>query len=74
MIAFADTRMLESENGWLAQRLVGATVALRSDSVSAIYAATLAGLGIALLPSRIAGVDPALVHLPTVSGLFFDAL
>ena len=42
----------------------GAHVALRSDSVSAIYAATAAGTGIALLPCLVADHDQLLVRVP----------
>ncbi len=64
-VLFADTRTFTVENDWFATRLDGAQIALRSDSVSSIYAATVAGLGIALLPDKVAGHDPALVRIPT---------
>jgi DNA-binding transcriptional LysR family regulator len=64
-ILFADSRAFAVENEWYAARLEGARVALRSDSVSSIYSATLAGLGIALLPVAVAGRDPALRRLET---------
>jgi len=66
-ILFADSRSFATENEWIAPRLDGARVVLRSDSVSSIYSATLAGLGIALLPRAVAGHEPALVHIPTVT-------
>jgi DNA-binding transcriptional LysR family regulator len=66
-ILFADSRAFSVENEWLAPRLEGARVVLRSDSVSSIYAATLAGLGIALLPVAVAGKDPDLVCIPTAT-------
>ena len=42
----------------------GAHLALRSDSVSAIYSATAAGTGIALLPCLVADHDRHLVRVP----------
>jgi DNA-binding transcriptional LysR family regulator len=66
-ILFADARAFAIENEWLQARLDGARIVLRSDSVSSIYSATLGGLGIALLPVAVAGHDPALVRIPTVS-------
>ena len=59
-ILFANVRAFAIENEWFSARLQGARVALRSDSVSSIYAATMAGVGIALLPVAVAGRDPAL--------------
>ena len=40
-------------------------VALRSDSVSSLYSAALAGAGIALLPRAVADRDAALVRIDT---------
>lgn len=65
VVLFASSSAFDIENTWFATRLAGAQVVLRSDSVSAIYAATLAGLGIALLPVLVAGREPELVQLPT---------
>ncbi len=65
VVLFAQSRAFDVENGWFAGRLGDAQVVLRSDSVSAVYAATLAGLGIALLPVLVAGREPELVRLPT---------
>ena len=65
VVLFAPSRAFDVENSWFAARLGDAQVVLRSDSVSAIYAATLAGLGIALLPVLVAGREPELVRLPT---------
>lgn len=65
VVLFAQSRAFDIENGWFAARLGEAQVVLRSDSVSAVYAATLAGLGIALLPVLVAGREPELVRLPT---------
>lgn len=66
-ILFADSRLFTVENEWLEARLDGARVALRSDSVSSIYAATVAGVGIALLPCAIADGDAGLVRIATSS-------
>lgn len=66
-ILFADSRSFATENEWLTARLDGARVVLRSDSVSSIYSATLAGLGIALLPRAVAGHDAALARVRTAS-------
>ena len=63
-IMFADNRPFERENTWLEERIGGATVTARMDSVSATYSATVAGLGIALLPCLIADNDPGLVRVP----------
>jgi DNA-binding transcriptional LysR family regulator len=66
-ILFADARSFAVENEWFVPRLDGARVVLRSDSVSSIYSATVAGLGIALLPRAVASREPALVHIRTVT-------
>ncbi|MCB9559354.1 MAG: LysR family transcriptional regulator [Kofleriaceae bacterium] len=65
VVGFASARPFRVENEWFDARTVDARVAMRSDSVSSIYAATAAGLGIGLLPRAVADHDPALVHLPT---------
>lgn len=65
VILFADSRAFRVENDWIARRMDGATLAMRSDSVSSIYSATLAGLGLALLPCAVADGDPALRRIPT---------
>jgi DNA-binding transcriptional LysR family regulator len=64
-ILFAASRLFSVENEWFDKRLSGAHVALRSDSVSSIYAAAIAGLGIALLPRSVADLDGRLVRLDT---------
>jgi DNA-binding transcriptional LysR family regulator len=64
LILFADTRPFRRENDWLEARMDGAHVALRSDSVSAIYSATVAGTGIALLPCLVADHDRHLSRVP----------
>lgn len=65
VIGFASTPPFRVENAWFDPRAEGARVVLRSDSVSSIYAATAAGLGIALLPRAVADQDPALVRIAT---------
>ena len=65
VILFADSRAFALENDWMAQRLDGAQLALRSDSVSSIYSAAVHGVGIALLPSAVADLDGRLVRLET---------
>jgi DNA-binding transcriptional LysR family regulator len=65
VILFADSRAFALENEWFHPRIAGARVALRSDSVSSVYAATVAGLGIALLPVAVAEHDGALRRVPT---------
>ena len=67
VLLFAASRMFAVENDWLAARLDGALVALRADSVSSIYAAAVAGVGIALLPRAVADLDSRLVRLDTRS-------
>ncbi len=64
MILFAGTPPFRRENDWIEARMDGARVALRSDSVSAIYSATVAGTGIGLLPCLVADHDRHLVRLP----------
>ncbi len=66
-LMFADARAFRVENAWLEPRLDGALIALRSDSVSSIFAATLADVGIALLPCAAADSEPDLVRLPTAT-------
>jgi DNA-binding transcriptional LysR family regulator len=67
VLLFAASRMFAVENDWLAARLDDAHVALRADSVSSIYSATVAGVGIALLPRAVADRDGRLVRLDTSS-------
>jgi DNA-binding transcriptional LysR family regulator len=67
LILFADLPMFAVENAWLEARAQGAHVAVRSDSVSSIYAAAVAGAGIALLPRAVADSDPKLVRIATAS-------
>lgn len=67
ILMFADERAFRVENAWLESRLDGAQVALRSDSVSALYAATLVGAGIGLLPCAVADRDKGLVRIDTTT-------
>jgi DNA-binding transcriptional LysR family regulator len=67
LVLFAATRAFRVENSWFEPRLTGARIALRSDSVSAIFAATLAGAGIALLPRAAADRDRGLIRIETAT-------
>jgi DNA-binding transcriptional LysR family regulator len=67
VLMFADHRAFRLENQWLELRRDGARVVLRSDSVSSLYSATVAGVGIALLPRRVAESEKTLVQLETQS-------
>jgi DNA-binding transcriptional LysR family regulator len=67
VILFADSRAFAVENEWLHPRIAHARVAMRSDSVSSIYAAAVAGVGLALLPATVADRDPALRRVPVAS-------
>lgn len=65
VVLFADSRLFSVENHWFESRIGGATIALRSDSVSSIYSSTVSGLGIALLPRAVADSDPSLCRIAT---------
>ena len=67
VLMFADHRAFRIENQWLDQRRDDARVVFRSDSVSSLYSATCAGVGIALLPKRVADMEKTLVKLETES-------
>ena len=67
VLMFADHRAFRIENQWLDQRRDEARVVLRSDSVSSLYSATCAGVGISLLPQRVADNERSLVKLETES-------
>jgi DNA-binding transcriptional LysR family regulator len=67
VVLFADARAFAIENDWMAERLDGARIVARSDSVSSIFGATVGGVGIALLPQMVAGAEPTLVRIPTSS-------
>ncbi|MEM7137865.1 MAG: LysR family transcriptional regulator [Myxococcota bacterium] len=68
LILFADRQPFHQENAWLQARAPRTEIALRLDSVSAIYAATAAGAGLSLLPRLIADRDPRLVRMPMEGG------
>jgi DNA-binding transcriptional LysR family regulator len=65
VLLFADSRAFQLENDWFSSRLSGAKIVLRSDSVSSLYSAALASMGIALLPRAVADADPALRRIAT---------
>ncbi|HMJ11145.1 MAG TPA: LysR family transcriptional regulator [Polyangiaceae bacterium] len=67
-ILFASSRAFSLENAWFEARLDGAHVVLRSDSVSSIYSAAAAGLGLALLPTVVADADSSLTRIRTETG------
>jgi DNA-binding transcriptional LysR family regulator len=67
VVAFAESRAFTFENAWLDPRLDGATVALRSDSVSTLYGAIAGGLGMGLLPRVVADADDELALIPTTT-------
>lgn len=67
IILFGQSRAFTIENEWLEARLDGGRIALRADSVTAIYAATAGGLGIGLLPRAVADEDPTVQRLSTRS-------
>lgn len=67
IILFTQSRAFSIENNWLEARLDGGRIALRADSVTAIYAATAGGLGIGLLPRAVADNDPTVQRLSTRS-------
>jgi DNA-binding transcriptional LysR family regulator len=65
VVLFHDSAAFALENAWFESRLEGARVVLRSDSVSAVYAAAVAGVGVALLPRGVAEREPGLERLAT---------
>ena len=65
VILFAATRHFRWENDWFEPRAADARIAMRSDSVSSIFSAISAGLGIGLLPRMAAETDPSLVRIET---------
>jgi DNA-binding transcriptional LysR family regulator len=67
VVLFAESRAFAIENTWFDARLDGARVVMRSDSVSSIYSATVYGLGVALLPIRVAEREAELLRIPSVS-------
>ncbi|MGB5809039.1 MAG: LysR family transcriptional regulator [Polyangiales bacterium] len=64
LVMFADRRPFHRENTWLETRAANARIAVRVDSVSAMYSAIVGGAGIALLPCLIADRDERLVRVP----------
>lgn len=67
-VGFADTRAFRRENEWIDEHTVGADVVLRSDSVSSIMSAAVAGVGLALLPCKVADEERQLVRIPVPVG------
>lgn len=64
LLLFAAAPPFAMENGWFQPRLAGTEVVLRSDSVSSLFAAAVAGMGVALLPRIVADLEPELVRFP----------
>ncbi|TCO79714.1 LysR family transcriptional regulator [Plasticicumulans lactativorans] len=62
-IGYADDLALIPEAVWHSRHAVGAPTALRCSGGVARAAAAASGLGIALLPNRVAGVWPGLVQV-----------
>lgn len=67
VILFAESRNFAQENEWVEQRLDGAKVVLRSDSVNSVFSSAVGGLGIALLPRVIADAEPSLERIETAT-------
>jgi DNA-binding transcriptional LysR family regulator len=67
VLCFAAIRHFAIENAWMDSRVDGAQLAMRSDSVSSLFAACLAGVGIALLPRAVADPEPGLVRIVTAT-------
>ena len=67
VVAFAPSRAFAVENDWLMERLDGARLVLRSDSVSSLFGAVVGGVGVGLLPVVVADAEPELRRLPTTS-------
>jgi DNA-binding transcriptional LysR family regulator len=65
VLLFAASPAFASENDWLEARLGAGRAVLRCDSVSAVYAAAVAGTGIALLPCIVADGDAQLERVPS---------
>ncbi|MGB5810653.1 MAG: LysR family transcriptional regulator [Polyangiales bacterium] len=64
LVLFAEGRPFHRENSWIEARAANAEIAVRVDSVSAMYAAVVAGVGVALLPCLIADRDGRLERIP----------
>lgn len=67
LVLFRKNRHFNRENEWVEERADGAAVVLRSNSVSSVYAAISAGMGIGLLPRIVAESNPRLERLQTES-------
>ncbi|MEM9193103.1 MAG: LysR family transcriptional regulator [Myxococcota bacterium] len=65
LVLFRKNRHFSRENEWLEARGDGASVVLRSNSVSSVYAAITSGLGVGLLPRIVAERNPTLERLQT---------
>ncbi len=63
---YAEALYPTAESAWLHEKSETPRVALRTTSVSTLLAATIAGLGVALLPVAVAEGEPALVRLPAL--------
>ncbi len=66
-LMFAASRHFRYENDWYEPRAADATIVMRADSVTLIYASAVSGLGIALLPRAVAELDERLVRIDTES-------
>lgn len=64
LICFPARPPFQAENSWLQTQAGKAQIVSRVDSVPAMYSATRAGIGIALLPCLIADEDPRLLRVP----------
>lgn len=69
LLGFSLVRGFRRENAWLDAHLPGARIALRASSVSAVFAAAVGGMGIALLPRIVADPEPWLVEVAPAEGL-----
>lgn len=67
-VGFADSRAFRRENEWIDEHTAGAEIVLRSDSVSSIMSAAVAGVGIALLPCKVAEEEKNLVRIAVPVG------
>lgn len=65
VIFFADARPFAIENQWLSARLGSGRIVMRSDSVSSIFSAAVAGLGVALVPLIVGDAEPTLARMLT---------
>ncbi|MCS6900686.1 MAG: LysR substrate-binding domain-containing protein [Myxococcales bacterium] len=65
VILFGASQAFATENEWLEARLDGGRIVLHADSITAIYATTVSGLGIGFLPRAVADEDPTVQRLTT---------